>query len=197
MGSQLVYPSPAPLALSLEDPSTSPSASEAQTPPRPSGSTMASSSLVSTGARQSTNSTGLPCPSGSTFTLRILGFILALRLSFTPSGSTCSAAVFGPLESAAIPPPWLLPLSAPPWLLTPSFQPWTLLVILFPGVRPLPEPYSSVICLPSCQPFAAPCHHPTSTPLSSHPPPRSPSAPTYVSMALGRAFREGGELSHP
>ncbi len=32
---------------------------------RPSGSTMASSSLISTGARQSTSSTGLPNPSGS------------------------------------------------------------------------------------------------------------------------------------
>ncbi|KAL0199845.1 hypothetical protein M9458_003032 [Cirrhinus mrigala] len=52
VGSQLVCPSPAPLVSSLEDPSTPPPASEAQTLPQslqPSSSTMASSSLVSTG----------------------------------------------------------------------------------------------------------------------------------------------------
>ncbi len=59
---------------------------------RPSGSTMASSSLVSTGARQSTNSTGLPHPSGSTLVSRPPTSTSGLHSSsfapsFRPSGS--------------------------------------------------------------------------------------------------------------
>ncbi|KAI2655726.1 Opioid growth factor receptor [Labeo rohita] len=72
----------------------------------------------------------------------------------------------GPLESSALPPPWLLPPSAPPWvimaavwvslcfscsgsllfppwLLPPSSPPWTLLTLVFvplPGFRPPPKP---------------------------------------------------------
>ncbi len=55
---------------------------------RPSGSTMASSSLVSTGARQSSSSIGLPCPSSSvsrpptsTSGLHSSGYALSLRHS--------------------------------------------------------------------------------------------------------------------
>ncbi len=70
----------------------------------------------------------------------------------------------GPLESAAIPPPWLLPPSAPPWatvmavawvppgssysgsllslpwLLPPSSPPWPLSAGPLLGARPPPEP---------------------------------------------------------
>ncbi|KAL0192919.1 hypothetical protein M9458_011215 [Cirrhinus mrigala] len=85
----------------------------------------------------------------------------------------------GPLESSTLPPPWLLPPSAPPWanimaaawvslgsscsgsllsppwLLPPSSPPWTLFVVLFPEVRPPPEPPPTITF----------CYHPTCPPL--------------------------------
>ncbi len=107
---------------------------------RPSGSTMASSSLISTGARQSTR---LPRPSGSalvshlptsTSGLHSSGYASSLRpsgsirLILPPQLHLCrSAAAFrssvylgreasvSAAESAATSPPWLLPASAPPW----------------------------------------------------------------------------------
>ncbi|KAI2650572.1 Filamentous hemagglutinin [Labeo rohita] len=96
-----------------------------------------------------------------------------------------------PLESSALPPPWLLPPSAPPWvgmmaavwvlhgsscsgsllsspwLLPPSSPPWTLFIVLLPEVRPPPEP------------------PPTMTLLLSH--------IHSLSTPRGRAFREGGK----
>ncbi|KAL0177233.1 hypothetical protein M9458_026127 [Cirrhinus mrigala] len=106
----------------------------------------------------------------------------------------------GPLESSALPPPWLLPPSAPPWacimaavwvstgfscsgsllfppwLLPPSSPPWTLITLFFvslPGFRPPPKPpptWTLFFC-PSCL-FCF-----------------------LFSTARGRAYSEGGVMS--
>uniref|UniRef100_A0A673N2S3 DBB domain-containing protein n=1 Tax=Sinocyclocheilus rhinocerous TaxID=307959 RepID=A0A673N2S3_9TELE len=102
----------------------------------------------------------------SALALRILPVALAHRLSVSASAPlpTAPPPLVGPLESAAIPPPWLLPPSAPPWaaimavawfllgpscsksfmsppwVLPPSSPSWTLSAGPLPGVRPPPEP---------------------------------------------------------
>ncbi|KAL0169052.1 hypothetical protein M9458_037274, partial [Cirrhinus mrigala] len=127
---------------------------------RPSGSTMAPSSLLSAVARQSTDSTGLPRPSGSALGCRhpsCASGLLWLHQAPPSLGSTlvlgCSSSTAASWSSA-LPPPWLLPLSVLPWvaimavawvppgsscsksLLFPSGLPWSLLsspwVLLFP-----------------------------------------------------------------
>ncbi len=157
------------------------------------------SGLLSSGCASSlhpTGSVGLLPPTSSTLVLsrsvsaadlrisasvaRALGSTLVPRSSASPwlvgSPSPPRAPpppLVGPLESAAIPPPWLLPPSAPPWaiimavawvllcascsgsllslpwLLPPSSPPWSLSVGPLPRVRPPPEPASKVPTRPS------------------------------------------------
>ncbi len=247
VGSPLVCPSPAPLALSLEDPSTLPLASEAQTPPRsydpaslpwlpaPSSPPMPASppappgSLVPPAPPWSVISLPPPrdctplatphpfvplAPLGSSFppapplSLRRglpelrLPRSRSLRLRSGPPDPPLHPGFFGslsqlrappappplvgPMESAATSPPWFLPVSAPPWativtvawVLPGSSYSKSLLpvsVLAPPSIstldsvsRPPPEPPPVLsACLPSCQPFAVPCYHPTPTPFSS------------------------------
>ncbi len=85
---------------------------------RPSGSTLAPSSLVSTVARQSTSSTGLPRPSGSTLVGHQLALASGLHssdfgTSLCPSGSSLPPA---PLRLSGSPPAPRSPEpSALPW----------------------------------------------------------------------------------
>ncbi|KAL0159246.1 hypothetical protein M9458_042971 [Cirrhinus mrigala] len=91
-----------------------------------SGSTMASSSLISMGANQSTSSAmvfristyaSVAEATCSALALRILIFALACQLSSLPRDPPPPAPPpsVGPLESSALPPPWLLPKSPPLW----------------------------------------------------------------------------------
>ncbi len=112
-----------------------------------------------------------------------------MAVAWVPPGSSCSCSCLSP--------PWLLPPPGPPWLLLsspwilpPSSPPWTLLVVLLPVIRPPPEPP------PACLP-ASPLPSPVTIPYPLLCPPKSPSVPPFVvPVARGRAFREGGELSH-
>ncbi|KAI2666664.1 Chromatin-remodeling ATPase INO80 [Labeo rohita] len=134
---------PAPLGSSL--PPALPQSAVAPAPLRPSGSPP---------LPRSPEPWAPPWPFGSSVSPWIFG---------SPSPPAPPPSV-GPLESSAIPPPWLLPRSTPPWttivaaiwvspgsscsgfLLSPpwlnplSSPPWTLFVVLLLGVRPPPEP---------------------------------------------------------
>ncbi len=100
------------------------------------------------------------------------------------------------LPSCPLPPsgpPWLL--LSPSWLLPPSSPPWILFVVLLPDVHPPPKPPPVLFaCLPASPlPSSVPTPHPLLCP-----PPKSSSVPPFVvPAAQGRAFWEGGKLSHP
>ncbi len=130
--------------------------------------------------------------SGYALALRILNFTLALWLSVTASGSitTCSATVgqlhgvsahsstmaplsvgssMGHHRDCGLSPASLLLLQASPVSVLPPPSVWSTLDSVSrppPGCLSSAWTSSSDICLPFCQPFAIPCHHPTSTPLS-------------------------------
>ncbi len=132
---------------------------------RPNGSTMASSSLVSTRACQSSNATGFLLPSSSTSVLCHSGPAAVFRSpAYTSvakaSGSTLALHIFGlTLAFSSLSPPWAPPPPAlpplvspmesavtPPWLLSPSTPPWTFMMFCVWFVRslaPLPPPEPS------------------------------------------------------
>ncbi|KAI2644719.1 Opioid growth factor receptor [Labeo rohita] len=143
---------PAPLGSSL--PPAPPQSSVAPAPQRTSGAPPPPQSLEPWAP---------PWPSGSSVSPWIFGSPSPPRAPL-PAAPPLSV---GPLESATLPPPWLLPPSAPlwvlimaavwvclslscsgsllfpPWLLPPSSPPWTLLTLVcvpLPGSRPPPKP---------------------------------------------------------
>ncbi|KAI2653913.1 Titin [Labeo rohita] len=158
---------PAPLGSSL--PPAPPQSSVAPAPQRTSGAPPPPQSLEPWAP---------PWPSGSSVSPWIFGSPSPPRAPL-PAAPPLSV---GPLESATLPPPWLLPPSAPlwvlimaavwvclslscsgsllfpPWLLPPSSPPWTLLTLVcvpLPGSRPPPKPpptWTLYRCL------SPPCH---------------------------------------
>ncbi|KAL0189403.1 hypothetical protein M9458_016502, partial [Cirrhinus mrigala] len=178
---------PAPLGSSL--PPAPPQSSVAPAPPRTSGA-----------PPQSPEPWAPPWPSGSSVLPWIFGSPSPPRAPPPPAPPPS----VGPLESSALPPPWLLPPSAPPWayimaavwvstgsscsgsllfppwLLPPSSPPWTLITLFFvplPGFRPPPKPPPTWTMFFCCffLPLCLFCF--------------------LFSTARGRAYSEGGVMS--
>ncbi len=85
------------------------------------------------------------------------------------------------------------PAPSPSCLLPPP--PWSLLVILLPGARPLPEPPPVLsACLPSCQPFASPVTIPHTL---LFPPPKSSTIPPFVPRCEVMPFGRGANCHNP
>ncbi|KAI2665179.1 Opioid growth factor receptor [Labeo rohita] len=182
---------PAPLGSSL--PPAPPQSSVAPAPQRTSGAPPPPQSLEPWAP---------PWPSGSSVSPWIFGSPSPPRAPL-PAAPPLSV---GPLESATLPPPWLLPPSAPlwvlimaavwvclslscsgsllfpPWLLPPSSPPWTLLTLVcvpLPGSRPPPKPPPTWTLYRCCffTPFCL--------------------FFLLLSTARGRAYSEGGVMLHP